>query len=117
MGVFLNSKKLAYYKGDYESFIETRKALRLAQQRAYDQQQAEIAHIMEFINTNDFRPKIVKQKESKKKMIDKMERIEDPEITFGEAASMSIRFPNPGQLPKNDLIQTDAISFGYPSQK
>ena len=46
-------------------------------------------------------------------MLDKMEKIEDPAITFNDAASLSIRFPEPGQLPKNQLIQFDNMSFAY----
>eukprot|EP00971_Amphidinium_carterae_P144704 2867618-Amphidinium_carterae.1 len=61
--VLLNGKKLAYYKGDYENFRDSMTEARLAQQRAYDAQQQEIAHIMEFINKHDLRPKIVAQKD------------------------------------------------------
>eukprot|EP00927_Polykrikos_kofoidii_P028195 TRINITY_DN2464_c2_g1_i1.p1 TRINITY_DN2464_c2_g1~~TRINITY_DN2464_c2_g1_i1.p1 ORF type:complete len:1300 (-),score=300.87 TRINITY_DN2464_c2_g1_i1:94-3939(-) len=114
--VHLNSKKLHYYKGDYNSFTESVKQSRLAQQRSYDSQQAEIAHIMEFINKIDNRPKIVAQKMSKQKMIDKMVKIEDPAITFNDAGSVAIRFPDPGQLPKNELIRLDDVSFGYPDR-
>eukprot|EP00928_Gymnodinium_smaydae_P099469 TRINITY_DN949_c1_g1_i1.p1 TRINITY_DN949_c1_g1~~TRINITY_DN949_c1_g1_i1.p1 ORF type:complete len:1317 (-),score=301.18 TRINITY_DN949_c1_g1_i1:388-4227(-) len=114
--VFLNGKKLSYYKGDYDTFRETMKTTRLAQQRAYDTQQAEIAHIMEFINKIDNRPKIVAQKESKKKMIEKMEKIEDPAITFSDSSSLSIQFPQPGQLPKKELVRLDDVSFAYPER-
>lgn len=114
--VHLNGKKLHYYKGNYDAFASTVKSTRLAQQRAYESQQVEIAHIMEFINKHDERPKIVAQKESKRKMIEKMEKIEDPAITFSDSSSLSIRFPSPGQLPKNELIQTDSIQFGYPDR-
>jgi ATPase subunit of ABC transporter with duplicated ATPase domains len=115
--VWLNGKKLSYQRGDYEQFRSTMAETRLAQQRAYDTQQKEIAHIMEFINKIDNRPKIVAQKESKKKVIDKMEKIEDPSITFSDSSSLSIQFPVPGQLPKSELIQTDSISFAYPDRK
>lgn len=88
--VLLNGKKLAYYKapllrgivsahvshgssrlfsldlanmqGDYDAYVQTVKETRLAQQRAYDAQQKEISHILEFINKHDERPKIVAQK-------------------------------------------------------
>ncbi|CAE8604041.1 unnamed protein product [Polarella glacialis] len=102
--VLLNGRKLAYYKGDYDTFQATVKMTRLAQQSAYDSQQKEISHIMEFINHHDERPKIVAQKASKQKMLDKMEKIEDPSITFNDSGSLSITFPNPGALPKNELI-------------
>merc|ERR1719362_902336 len=114
--IFLNGKKLTYYKGDYDTFAKTRAETRLAQERAYDTQQKEIAHIMEFINKIDNRPKIVAQKESKKKITEKMEKIEDPIITFADSSSLEIRFPTPGHLPKNELFQSDGISFAYPGK-
>eukprot|EP00929_Paragymnodinium_shiwhaense_P014755 TRINITY_DN122714_c0_g1_i1.p1 TRINITY_DN122714_c0_g1~~TRINITY_DN122714_c0_g1_i1.p1 ORF type:complete len:1285 (+),score=319.99 TRINITY_DN122714_c0_g1_i1:120-3974(+) len=114
--IFLNGRKLTYYKGDYETFRQTQATNRLAQQRAYDAQQKEIAHIMEFINKHDERPKIVAQKESKKKMLDKMEKIEDPTITFADSSSLAINFPKPGALPKAELVRLDNVDFGYPGR-
>jgi len=114
--VWLNGKKLSYQKGDYEQFRITMAETRLNQERAYETQQKEIAHIMEFINKIDFRPKIVAQKASKQKMIDKMEKIEDPADTFADASSLSITFPEPGKLPKSELLQTDGIGFAYPDK-
>jgi len=111
--VLLNGRKLAYYKGDYDTYIETVRQSRLAQQRAYETQQKEIAHILEFINKIDNRPKIVAQKMSKQKVLDHMEKIEDPTLTYADSSSLSIKFPSPGQLPKSDMIQTDNISFAY----
>merc|ERR1712070_898601 len=95
---------------------QTQATNRLAQQRAYDAQKKEIDHIMEFINKHDERPKIVAQKESKKKMLDKMEKIEDPAITFADSSSLAINFPKPGALPKNELVRLDNVDFGYPGR-
>ena len=53
---------LANMQGDYDAYVQTVKETRLAQQRAYDAQQKEISHILEFINKHDERPKIVAQK-------------------------------------------------------
>ena len=53
---------LLFVEGDYETYVNTVKETRLAQQRAYDAQQKEIAHVLEFINKHDERPKIVAQK-------------------------------------------------------
>jgi len=114
--VLLNGKKLTYYKGNYDNYVETVRQSRLAQQRAYDTQQKEIAHIMEFINKIDNRPKIVAQKMSKQKIIDNMEKIEDPAITYSDHAATTMTFPAAGELPKKELIQTDNISFGYPDR-
>jgi len=115
--VQLNGKRLTYYKGDYDNFKESVKTGRLAQQRSYDVQKAEIDHIMEFINKHDERPKIVAQKASKQKIIDKMVKIEDPAITYADASSLSIRFPSPGALPKKELARLDNVDFGYPGRQ
>lgn len=114
--VLLNGRKLTYYKGNYDNHVETVRQSRLAQQRAYDTQQKEIAHIQEFLDTKDYRPKTIAQKESKKKILEHMERIDDPALTYADANAFSMSFPQPGQLPKNDLIQTDGIMFGYPDR-
>ncbi|CAK0836018.1 unnamed protein product [Prorocentrum cordatum] len=86
--VFLNGRKLTYYKGNYETYVETVRQTRLAQERAYDVQQKEIAHIMEFINKIDNRPKIVAQKMSKQKILDNMEKIEDRRTYEHEALDL-----------------------------
>merc|ERR1712194_590274 len=115
--VLLNGKKLAYYKGNYDVYVDTVKQTRLAQQRSYDVQAKEIAHIREFIDKIDNRPKIVAQKMSKQKILDNMDIIEDPTITFSDASSLSIKFPDPGALPKSELIQLAEVSFNYPERK
>merc|ERR1712085_166713 len=107
--VLLHGRKLAYYKGNYEVYVESVRQTRLAQQRSYDVQQKEIAHIREFIDKIDNRPKIVSQKMSKQKALDNMDIIEDPTITFADMNSMSITFPNPGNIPKKELF-TDAVA-------
>jgi len=54
---------------------------------------------------------------SKQKILDNMELIEDPAITFSDSSSLAIRFPSPGSLPKSELIQCADISFNYPDRK
>ena len=46
-------------------------------------------------------------------MLDKMERIEDPSITFADADALTLRFPQPGPLRKAELVRVDNASFGY----
>jgi ATP-binding cassette subfamily F protein 3 len=115
--IYLNGRQLAYYKGNFNTLQTTMQEKRLAQQRQYDSQQAEIAHIREFIDKWDNRPKIVAQKESKRKMLEKMDIIEDPAITFNDTAKLAIKFPSPGALPKPEIIQMDGVSFAYPDRK
>merc|ERR1719188_171597 len=61
--------------------------------------------------------RLLHKKMSKQKILDNMEMIEDPAITFSDASSLAIRFPDPGALPKNELIQCADVSFNYPDRK
>lgn len=86
----LVSRKLEIYSGNY-SFFETESVARREQQeRAYLQQQKEIAKTERFIER--FKAKATKaaQAQSRIKMLDKLERIEAPE---DDGPTIEFRFP------------------------
>uniref|UniRef100_A0A7S0ZYN3 ABC transporter domain-containing protein n=1 Tax=Noctiluca scintillans TaxID=2966 RepID=A0A7S0ZYN3_NOCSC len=120
----LNTQKLSYYRGGYTTFSETAAEQRLAQQRAYDAQRRQIEHIEEFIGRFDMQlpkeerakkhPAIVAQIESRKRQLEKMEKIEDPAMTYGDGENLAFRFPAVGGLRKDELVRLDTVTFGYP---
>lgn len=76
----------------------------------------------------------VKQAMSKKKMLDKMELVDDPRLEVRncedvnlrasaptlfcpspqiDVESLTLRFPSPGIFKKSTIIQTDDMTFGY----
>ncbi|EDQ84337.1 uncharacterized protein MONBRDRAFT_35339 [Monosiga brevicollis MX1] len=115
--VLFANKKLSYYKGDYDSFVKVRQEQYLAAKRAYEAQQMQRQHMQEYIDKfyNDKRSSAqaarVKQAMSKKKALEKMEELQDPDADVDED-SLKLRFPEPSLVKKNQLIQAQEISFG-----
>ncbi len=74
----LENKRLDEYKGNYTRY-KALKAERLAlQQKEYDKQQAEIAHMQEYVDKNLVRASTTKMAQSRRTALEKMERIEKP---------------------------------------
>ena len=68
-----------YYKGNYSYYIKE-KAARLAQEwKSYEKQQAEINKLEDFVNRNLVRASTTKRAQSRRKQLEKMDRLERPE--------------------------------------
>ena len=75
----ISHNKSSYYKGNYSSYI-TQKAERLKQAwKNYEKQQAEISKLEDFVNKNLVRASTTKRAQSRRKQLEKMERLERPE--------------------------------------
>lgn len=69
----------SYYKGNYSAYID-QKAERLRQDwKNYEKQQAEISKLEDFVNKNLVRASTTKRAQSRRKQLEKMERLERPE--------------------------------------
>ncbi|PIE00680.1 MAG: ABC transporter ATP-binding protein [Thiothrix nivea] len=100
--------QLTLYTGNYSTFEVTR-AERLAQQQAaYQQQQAEIAHIQQYVDR--FRAKATKarQAQSRLKALERMETIAPAHVD----TPFSFQFRSPDKLPER-LLNMEAVSVGY----
>jgi len=110
--IHLENQKLTSYKGDYDSFEQTRSERLKNQQRAYDAQKAHRAHVQKFIDRFRYNAKRASLVQSRLKMLSKMEVlsavVEDPSITF--------KFPEPDTL-KPPIIQFTDVYFGYSEDK
>eukprot|EP00048_Salpingoeca_helianthica_P009515 m.136397 g.136397 ORF g.136397 m.136397 type:complete len:732 (+) comp14888_c2_seq1:80-2275(+) len=115
----LHKKQILYYRGDFNNFLKVQEELLIARKREYEAQQKEIAHMEAFVDRfyNEKRSAAqnsrVGQAMSRKKALEKMERLEDPSKDQ-DADSISLRFPEPDQLKKAMLVQADSIDIGYP---
>lgn len=68
-----------YYKGNYSYYIKE-KAARLAQEwKSYEKQQAEINKLEDFVNRNLVRASTTKRAQSRRKQLEKIDRLERPE--------------------------------------
>jgi ATP-binding cassette, subfamily F, member 3 len=86
--------KLLHYQGDYEAYLEQRTARREQQLAAFKNQQREIAKLQTFIDRFGAKNTKAAQAQSKRKQIERMEKIEAPEP---ETASVHFRFPQPAR--------------------
>jgi ATP-binding cassette, subfamily F, member 3 len=86
--------KLLHYQGDYEVYLTQRTARREQQLAAFKSQQREIAKLQTFIDRFGAKNTKAAQAQSKRKQIDRMEKIEAPEP---EVASVHFRFPQPAR--------------------
>lgn len=107
---FNQHKKLEYYNGNYDTFIKTKEDLQVSQLKQHKWEQEQIKGMKEYIALNQ--SKNSKQAESKKKVLQKMERnglTEKPELE----KMLNFQFSDPGHLPPPVLAFHD-VSFGYP---
>ena len=86
--------KLVHYQGDYEAYLTQRAARRDQQLATFKNQQREIAKLQTFIDRFGAKNTKAAQAQSKRKQIERMEKIEAPEP---EMASVHFRFPQPAR--------------------
>ncbi|KAJ3406100.1 ABC transporter ATP-binding protein arb1 [Chytriomyces hyalinus] len=69
---FTHKQKLAYYGGNYDTYVKTKQELEVNQMKAYEKQQAEIKDIKQFIASCGTYANLVRQAKSRQKILDKM---------------------------------------------
>ena len=92
----INFRKIILYQGNYSKF-KNQKNLRLEQQiSAYKNQQKEIKETQKFIERFRYKNTKAKQVQSRVKMLDKMERIDEP---IEGKKVMNLLLSHPGRVP------------------
>jgi len=106
-------KKLKYYAGNYDTYVNTRRDQDMVQWRQYEAEQKDIAEIKDFIaRFGHGTSKMVRQAQSREKLLQK--KLEagltpkpEPPPTYDWS------FPDSGQLPV-PVLQVQNVSFKYP---
>jgi ATP-binding cassette subfamily F protein 3 len=90
--VEIRQQTLIRFRGNYDNYLEQKEAADAQLLAAYNNQQREIAHLMDFVTR--FRAKASKaaQAQSKLKQIERMDRIEAP---VADDAKIKFHFPQP----------------------
>ena len=106
---------LQMYGGNYGSYVKTRQENEVNQGKKYDKEQDDIKHLQEFIRSCGTYSNMVKQAQSKQKIIDKMV---EAGLTSKVVADPVFRFyfPNSAKLPPPVLAFQD-VSFAYSGKK
>ncbi len=97
------------YKVNYSQYLQLRKERREQQQKAYDEQQKQIAEIQEFIERFKGTYSKTLQVQSRVKMLEKMELVEVDEV---DTSRLHLKFP-PAPRSGNYPLIVDNLSKNY----
>lgn len=106
--VALENKVLTKYKGNYDAYLLQRDQNLVAYEKAYAKQQKEIKKEEEYIQKNIVRASTTKMAQSRRKQLEKMERLEKPE----SEKKVSFSFPFTKSFNVAALEVKD-LSIGY----
>lgn len=102
--------RLQRYKGNYSAFIRQREENDIRREREYDQQQKEIAKLEDYVARNLVRASTTKMAQSRRRQLEKMERIEKP---FHDEKHAKINFTYAVEPPLEVLkVKNADISVG-----
>lgn len=105
----ISRQKITHYKGNYSKYL-TLKAAQLEQEwKEYEKQQTEIAKLEDFVNRNLVRASTTKRAQSRRKKLEKMDRMDRPQ---GDEKSAHFRFQTNKESGNVVLTLTDG-AIGY----
>lgn len=105
----MHSGQLDHYTGNYSSFMEQKAQKLLSEQKAFDKQQAEIAKLEDFVNRNIVRASTTKRAQSRRKQLERMERIEAPKNESGVAHISFMANEDSGR----EVLLVEDVRLGY----
>lgn len=98
---------LTRYKGNYTAFVRQREENDARREKEYEMQQKQIAQMEDYVARNLVRASTTKMAQSRRKQLEKMERIEKP---FHDTKSAKIRFTY-GVEPPLDILKVKGIDI------
>jgi ATP-binding cassette, subfamily F, member 3 len=111
--VELEDGKFVRYPFGYDKYVVEREA-RLERARAeYERQKEHVDKTEDFIRRNLAGQK-TKQAQSRRKMLEKLERLERPDDQWEHAGQVALDFGTGGDLGSKETIRAPRITVGYP---
>ncbi|XP_035825786.1 ATP-binding cassette sub-family F member 2 [Aplysia californica] len=114
--IHMHQKKLKYFGGNYDSYVQTRFELEENQMKRYKWEQDQIAHMKNYIaRFGHGSAKLARQAQSKEKTLKKMV---DSGLTERVASDKTVAFyfPSCGEIPP-PVIMVQNVSFHYEEGK
>lgn len=105
----ISRHKMHYYKGNYSKYLELKAANLTAEWKAYEKQQTEINKLEDFVARNLVRASTTKRAQSRRKILEKMERLDRPQ---GKEKAANFLF-NIKKNSGNVVLQVEQASIGY----
>lgn len=101
------------YSGNYSSYLDQKAANFDREMKLYEKQQQEIANLEDFVQRNLARASTTKRAQSRRKQLEKMDRMERP---LGDEKSATFSFEIEKQSG-NDVLKLEKLTVGYPGKK
>ncbi|WP_270206720.1 ABC-F family ATP-binding cassette domain-containing protein [Streptococcus anginosus] len=108
----LTQHSLDRYVGNYSSFVRQKEQKLLTEAKNYEKQQKEIAALEDFVNRNLVRASTTKRAQSRRKQLEKMERLDKPDRGI-RSANMTFRSAKPSG---NVVLTVEDAAIGYDNQ-
>ena len=108
----LTKHSLDRYVGNYSSFVEQKEQKLLTEAKNYEKQQKEIAALEDFVNRNLVRASTTKRAQSRRKQLEKMERLDKPEAG-SKSAHMTF---HSDKTSGNVVLTVEEAAVGYDDQ-
>lgn len=105
-------RKCTKYKGNYSDYMDQKAVAYASLMKQYEKQQKEISKMEDFISRNIVRASTTKRAQSRRKLLDKMDRIEIPKIND---KSIGITFEI-DRRSGNDVLKVENLTVGYLDQ-
>ena len=105
----LTKHSLDRYVGNYSSFVEQKEQMLVTEAKNYEKQQKEIAALEDFVNRNLVRASTTKRAQSRRKQLEKMERLDKPEAGT-KSANMTF---HSDKTSGNIVLTVENAAIGY----
>ena len=105
----LTKHSLDRYVGNYSRFVELKEQKLATEAKNYEKQQKEIAALEDFVNRNLVRASTTKRAQSRRKQLEKMERLDKPEAGK-KAANMTFQSD---KTSGNIVLTVENAAVGY----
>ena len=108
----LTKHSLDRYVGNFSGFVEQKEQKLLTEAKNYEKQQKEIAALEDFVNRNLVRASTTKRAQSRRKQLEKMERLDKPEAGT-KSAHMTF---HSDKASGNVVLTVEEAAVGYDDQ-
>lgn len=105
----LSREKMRHYKGNYSKYLDMKAEQLASDWKAYEKQQTEINKLEDFVARNLVRASTTKRAQSRRKALEKMERLDRPQ---GDEKQAHFLF-NVAKPSGNVVLQVEDAAIGY----
>lgn len=105
----ISRHKIRHYNGNYSRYLDLKAAQLASDWKAYEKQQVEIGKLEDFVARNLVRASTTKRAQSRRKTLEKMDRLDRPD---GKEKSAKFMF-DIDKVSGNVVLQVEEAAIGY----